>query len=198
MEIIKTNIPSVLIIEPRVFKDSRGYFFESFSQREFDEKVTPILGHSINFVQDNESMSSYGVMRGLHFQRPPFTQSKLVRCVKGAVLDVAVDIRKGSPTYGQHVAVELTEDNHRQFFVPRGFAHGFAVLSETAVFQYKCDNFYAPQADGGISIKDDSLGIDWKIPTENALLSEKDTMHDLLQDFDSPFDINIDLYPEFK
>ena len=136
MEIIKTSIDGVLIIEPRVFKDSRGYFFESFSQREFDEKVTPILGHSINFVQDNESMSSYGVMRGLHYQRMPYTQSKLVRCVKGAVLDVAVDIRKGSPTFGQHVAVELTEDNHRQFFIPRGFAHGFAVLSETAVFQY--------------------------------------------------------------
>ena len=134
MEIIKTSIDGVLIIEPRVFKDSRGYFFESFSQREFDEKVTPILGHSINFVQDNESMSSYGVMRGLHYQRMPYTQSKLVRCVKGAVLDVAVDIRKGSPTFGQHVAVELTEDNHRQFFIPRGFAHGFAVLSETAVF----------------------------------------------------------------
>ena len=136
MEIVTTSIPGVLIIEPRVFKDSRGYFFESFSQREFDDKVMPILGHSINFVQDNESMSSYGVMRGLHYQRMPYTQSKLVRCVKGAVLDVAVDIRKGSPTFGQHVAVELTEDNHRQFFIPRGFAHGFAVLSETAVFQY--------------------------------------------------------------
>ena len=198
MNIIQTSIPGVLIIEPRVFKDSRGYFFESFSQREFDEKVTPILGHSINFVQDNESMSSYGVMRGLHFQTMPYTQSKLVRCVKGAVLDVAVDIRKGSPTYGQHVAVELTEDNHRQFFVPRGFAHGFAVLSETAVFQYKCDNYYAPANDGGISIKDDSLGIDWRIPTENALLSEKDTKHALLKDFDSPFSIDMDLYPEFK
>ena len=198
MEIIKTNIPGVLIIEPRVFKDSRGYFFESFSQREFDEKVTPILGHSINFVQDNESMSSYGVMRGLHYQRMPYTQSKLVRCVKGAVLDVAVDIRKGSPTFGQHVAVELTEDNHRQFFIPRGFAHGFAVISETAVFQYKCDNFYAPQADGGISIKDDSLGIDWRIPVEKALLSEKDTKHDLLKDFDSPFSIDMNLYPEFE
>ena len=137
MEIIKTSIDGVLIIEPRVFKDSRGYFFESFSQREFDEKVTPILGHSVNFVQDNESMSSYGVMRGLHYQRMPYTQSNLVRCVNGAVLDVAVDIRKGSPTFGQHVAVELTEDNHRQFFIPRGFAHGFAVLSETAIFQYK-------------------------------------------------------------
>ena len=198
MEVIKTNIPGVLIIEPRVFKDSRGYFFESFSQREFDEKVTPILGHRINFVQDNESMSSYGVMRGLHFQRPPYTQSKLVRCVKGKVLDVAVDIRKGSPTYGQHVAVELSEDNHRQFFVPRGFAHGFAVLSDTAVFQYKCDNFYAPQADGGISIKDKSLGIDWKIPTDMVILSEKDTLHSCLKDFDSPFSYNEDLYPEFR
>ena len=194
MEVIKTAIDGVLIIEPKVFGDARGYFFESFSQRDFDEKVVPILGHKVNFVQDNESMSSYGVMRGLHFQRPPFTQSKLVRCVKGVVLDVAVDIRKGSPTYGQHVAVELTEDNHRQFFVPRGFAHGFAVLSETAVFQYKCDNFYAPQADGGISILDDSLGIDWRIPTDKALLSEKDTMHECLKDFDSPFSISEDLY----
>ena len=194
MEIVQTDIKDVLIIEPRVFKDSRGYFFESFSQREFDEKVASILGHSINFVQDNESMSSYGVMRGLHFQRPPFSQSKLVRCVRGAVLDVAVDIRKGSPTYGKHVAVELTEGNHRQFFIPRGFAHGFAVLSETAVFQYKCDEFYHPEADGGISIIDDSLGIDWKIPTENAILSEKDTKHALLKDFITPFDINIPLY----
>lgn len=193
MNVIQTAIDGVVIIEPRVFRDERGYFFESFSQREFDEKV-----RRINFVQDNESMSSYGVMRGLHFQRPPFTQSKLVRCVKGAVLDVAVDIRNGSPTYGRHVAVELTEDNHRQFFVPRGFAHGFAVLSETAVFQYKCDNFYAPEADGGISIKDDSLGIDWKIPTESALLSDKDTRHALLREFDSPFDINIDLYADTK
>ena len=194
MEVIQTKIKDILIIEPRVFKDSRGYFIESFSQREFDEKVTPILGHSINFVQDNESMSSYGVMRGLHFQRPPYTQSKLVRCVKGAVLDVAVDIRKGSPTYGQHVAVELTEESHRQFYVPRGFAHGFAVLTETAVFQYKCDEFYHPEADSGISILDTSLGIDWKIPTDKALLSEKDTKHEMLKDFDSPFDINVNLY----
>lgn len=193
MEVIKTNIDGVLIIEPRVFKDSRGYFFESFSQREFDEKVTPIIGQRIIFVQDNESMSSYGVMRGLHFQRPPYTQSKLVRCVKGAVLDVAVDIRKGSPTYGQHVAVELTEENHRQFFISKGFAHGFAVLSETAVFQYKCDEFYHPEADGGISILDDSLGIDWHI-ADKAILSEKDTKHPLLKDFDSPFDIKVDLY----
>ena len=161
-----------MIIEPRIFKDARGYFFESFSQREFDEKVKPIT-----FVQDNESMSSYGVMRGLHFQRPPYAQSKLVRCVKGAVLDVAVDIRKGSPTYGQHVAVELTEENHRQFFIPQGFAHGFAVLSETAVFQYK-------------SILDESLGIDWRIPVEKAILSEKDTKHPVLKDFETPFKIS--------
>lgn len=137
-------------------------------------------------------------MRGLHFQRPPYAQSKLVRCVKGRVLDVAVDIRKGSPTYGEYVAVELTEDNHRQFFIPRGFAHGFVVLSQTAVFQYKCDNFYAPQADGGISITDESLGIDWQIPMEQALLSEKDTHHLCLRDFDSPFDYNDNLYPEFE
>lgn len=194
MEVIKTDIDGVLIIEPKVFGDNRGYFFESFSQRMFDEKVAPILGHKIQFVQDNESMSSYGVMRGLHFQEPPFTQSKLVRCVRGAVLDVAVDIRKGSPTYGQHVAVELTENNHRQFFVPRGFAHGFAVLSETAIFQYKCDEFYHPEVDGGISILDKSLGIDWKIPTGKVKLSEKDTKHALLMDFDSPFDINVSLY----
>lgn len=189
MNILQTSIPGVVIIEPRLFKDDRGYFFESFSERDFNAQV-----REVKFVQDNESMSSYGVMRGLHFQRPPFTQSKLVRCVKGAVLDVAMDIRKGSPTYGQHVAVELTEENHRQFFVPRGFAHGFAVLSETAIFQYKCDNFYHPEADGGISILDDSLGIDWRIPTDHAILSEKDTKHPLLKDFDSPFDFNVSLY----
>jgi len=219
MEVIKTDIEGVLIIETKVFGDARGYFFESFSQREFDEKVVPILGHKINFVQDNESMSTYGVMRGLHFQRPPFTQSKLVRCVKGSVLDVAVDIRKGSPTYGQHVTCLLAahdEEGERfakelgeevtssisplpsyiglQFFVPRGFAHGFAVLSETAVFQYKCDEFYHPEADGGISIVDNTLGIDWHIPTEKALLSEKDTKHACLKDFDSPFSITENLY----
>lgn len=193
MEVIKTSIEGVVIIEPRIFKDARGYFFESFSQKEFDEKVRPI-----HFVQDNESKSSYGVMRGLHFQRPPYTQSKLVRCVRGRVLDVAVDIRKGSPTYGQHVAVELSEENHRQFFIPRGFAHGFAVLSETAVFQYKCDNFYTPQAEGGISILDTGLGIDWHLPQEAALLSEKDTRHPRLSDFASPFEYNDNLYPEFK
>lgn len=179
---MKTEIEGVVIIEPKVFKDARGYFFESYSKREFDEKVRPI-----DFVQDNESCSTKGVMRGLHFQRPPFTQSKLVRCVKGAVLDVAVDIRKGSPTYGKHVAVELTEDNHRQFFIPKGFAHGFAVLSDIAVFQYKCDEFYHPEADGGISILDDSLGIDWHIDPSEVILSEKDTRYPLLKDFDSPF-----------
>lgn len=191
MEVIQTSIDGVVILEPKVFRDARGYFFESFSQREFEEKV-----RKINFVQDNESMSSYGVIRGLHFQRPPFTQSKLVRCVKGRVLDVAVDIRKGSPTYGHHVAVELSEWNHRQFFVPRGFAHGFSVLSEIAVFQYKCDNFYTQEADGGISIKDETLGINWQIPVEKAILSEKDIRHGCLKDFDSPFDYNINLYPE--
>ncbi|MDE5989795.1 MAG: dTDP-4-dehydrorhamnose 3,5-epimerase [Duncaniella sp.] len=189
MEVIKTDIEGVVIIEPRIFADSRGYFFESYSKREFDEKVRPV-----DFVQDNESCSSYGVMRGIHFQAPPFTQSKLVRCVKGRVLDVAVDIRKGSPTYGQHVAVELSEDNHRQFFVPRGFAHGFAVLSDIAVFQYKCDNYYAPEADGGISIQDTSLGIDWLIDPSKAILSDKDLRHPLLKDFDSPFDYSTDLY----
>ena len=191
MEVIKTDIEGVVIIEPRIFKDARGYFFESYSKREFDEKVRPV-----NFVQDNESCSTRGVMRGLHFQRPPFTQSKLVRCVKGAVLDVAVDIRKGSPTFGKYVAVELTEDNHRQFFVPRGFAHGFAVLSDIAVFQYKCDNYYHPEADGGISILDTSLGIDWHLDPADAILSEKDTKHPLLKDFDTTFDFNIDLYAE--
>ena len=184
---IETPLKGALIIEPRVFNDARGYFFESFSQRDFDSLVTPLIGRTVQFVQDNESMSTYGVMRGLHFQRPPYTQSKLLRCVRGKVLDVAVDIRKGSPTYGQHVAVELSEENKRQFFIDKGFAHGFAVLSETAVFQYKCDEFYHPEVDGGISILDSSLGIDWRIPVEKALLSEKDTKHPILKDFDSPF-----------
>ena len=182
MNTIKTDIEGVVIIEPRIFKDARGYFFESYSKKEFDEKVAPV-----DFVQDNESCSTRGVMRGLHFQRPPYTQAKLVRCVKGAVLDVAVDIRKGSPTYGRHVAVELTEDNHRQFFIPKGFAHGFAVLSDVAVFQYKCDEFYHPEADAGISILDDTLGIDWQIDPAEAILSDKDKNHPFLADFDSPF-----------
>lgn len=198
MNVIETNIPGVLIIEPRVFKDARGYFFESYSQREFDEKICAILGHPIHFVQDNESMSSYGVMRGLHYQRMPYTQSKLVRCVKGSVLDVAVDIRKGSPTFGQHVAVELNEDNHLQFFVPRGFAHGFSVLSETAVFQYKCDAFYHPASDAGINIKDEMFGIDWRIPADKAILSEKDLRHANLLDGPLDFDFNDNLYPEFS
>ena len=182
MEVIKTSIEGVVIIEPRIFKDARGYFMESFSAREFEEKVC-----KTTFVQDNESFSSYGVVRGLHFQKPPFTQSKLVRVIKGAVLDVAVDIRKGSPTYGQHVAVELTEDNHRQLFIPHGFAHGFAVLSKEVLFQYKCDNFYAPQADGGIAWTDPDLNIDWRIPLDKVILSEKDSKHPLLKDYESDF-----------
>lgn len=184
MNITKTAIEGVVIIEPRIFEDARGYFFESYNKQVFDAEVCPV-----EFVQDNESCSTYGVMRGLHFQRPPFAQAKLVRCVKGKVLDVAVDIRKGSPTYGQHVAVELSEDNHRQFFIPRGFAHGFAVLSDIAVFQYKCDNYYHPEADGGISILDESLNIDWKIDPAKAILSEKDLKHPLLINFASPFDL---------
>lgn len=183
MNVIATSIPGVLILEPRVFKDARGYFFESYKERDFNAEVG-----RVKFVQDNESCSSRGVMRGLHFQCPPHAQAKLVRCVRGAVLDVAVDIRKGSPTFGEHVVAELTEENHRMFFIPCGFAHGFAVLSETAVFQYKCDNYYAPEADGGISILDRSLGIDWQIPIEEAILSEKDKNHPMLADFDSPFE----------
>ena len=172
MEVIKTAIEGVFIIEPRLFKDDRGYFFESFSQREFNEKV-----RKVNFVQDNESKSSYGVLRGLHFQKPPYAQSKLVRVIKGAVLDVAVDIRKGSPTFGKYVSVELTEDNHRQFFIPRGFAHGFSVLTDEVIFQYKCDNFYAPQSEGAIAWDDPDLGIDWQISIDDILLSEKDKSH---------------------
>ena len=169
MEIIKTAIEGVVIIEPRLFKDDRGYFFESFSQREFTEKV-----RKVDFVQDNESKSSYGVLRGLHFQKPPYAQSKLVRVIKGSVLDVAVDIRKGSPTFGEHVAVELTEENHRQFFIPRGFAHGFVVLTEEVIFQYKCDNFYAPQCEGALAWDDPALKIDWKVPADKIILSGKD------------------------
>ncbi len=191
MDIIKTALEGVVIIEPRIFADARGYFFESFSQREFEEKVRPI-----RFVQDNESKSSYGVLRGLHFQKPPFAQSKLVRVIKGAVLDVAVDIRKGSPTYGRHVAVELTAENHRQLFIPRGFAHGFAVLSEEAIFQYKCDNFYAPQSEGAVAWDDPALAIDWHLPAEAVLLSDKDRQHQPLAEIESPFDIQDDLYPE--
>ena len=189
MEVIKTEIDGVVIIEPRIFKDDRGYFYESFSQREFEEKVC-----RTTFVQDNQSKSSYGVVRGLHFQKPPYSQSKLVRCIKGAVLDVAVDIRKGSPTFGKYVAVELTEDNHRQFFVPRGFAHGFAVLSEEAVFQYKCDNFYNKESEGSVAWNDPQLGIDWRIPAEKVLLSEKDKLSKGITDADYLFDYNEKLY----
>lgn len=195
MEVIKTSIEGVVIIKPRVFEDSRGYFFESFSQREFDEKVAPIVGHTVKFVQDNESKSTYGVVRGLHYQKPPFTQSKLVRCVRGKVLDVAVDIRLGSPTFGQHVAVELSESNHVQFFIPKGFAHGFAVLSEIAVFQYKCDEFYHPEADSGIQLLDEELGIDWQIPWNKAIMSEKDKARERLSQLVSfDFDFNVDYY----
>ena len=185
MNVIKTAIDGVLIIEPRVFEDSRGYFFESFSQREFDEKVAPILGHTVTFVQDNESKSSYGVMRGLHFQRPPYTQSKLVRCVKGAVLDVAVDIRKGSPTYGKYESVLLTADNFRQFYLPAGFAHGFAALEDNTVFAYKCSNFYNKASEGCILFNDKDLNIDWRV--ENPITSEKDLLGERFATFDSPF-----------
>ena len=189
MNIIKTSIEGVVIIEPRLFKDERGYFFESFNQREFEEKVC-----KTTFVQDNESKSGYGVIRGLHYQKPPFAQSKLVRVIKGAVLDVAVDIRKGSPTFGQHVAVELTEENHRQFFIPRGFAHGFSVLSEEVIFQYKCDNFYSPQSEGALVWDDPDLGIDWRIPTDKILLSEKDMNHSRLKDTGWLFNYSENLY----
>lgn len=189
MEVVKTAIEGVVIIEPRVFKDARGYFFESFSQREFEEKVC-----KTQFVQDNESKSSYGVLRGLHFQKPPFAQSKLVRVVQGAVLDVAVDIRKGSPTFGQHVAVELTEENHRQFFIPRGFAHGFVVLTDEVIFQYKCDNFYAPQCEGALAWDDADLGIDWRVRADKILLSEKDKLNAPLKDAEWLFDYSENLY----
>lgn len=189
MEIIKTTIEGVVIIEPRIFKDDRGYFFESFSQKEFDEKV-----RKIQFVQDNESKSSYGVLRGLHFQKPPHAQSKLVRVIKGAVLDIAVDIRRDSPTFGQHVAVELTEENHRQFFIPRGFAHGFSVLTDEVIFQYKCDNLYAPQSEGALAWDDPDLGIDWRIPAEKVVLSEKDLHHSRLKDAQWLFNYNDNLY----
>lgn len=189
MEVIKTDIEGVVIIEPRIFRDDRGYFYESFSQREFEEKVC-----RTTFVQDNQSKSSYGVLRGLHFQKPPYCQNKLVRCIKGAVLDVAVDLRKGSPTFGKHVAVELTEENHRQLFVPRGFAHGFAVLSEEAVFQYKCDNFYNKESEGAIAWDDPELAIDWRIPADKALLSEKDKLNKGIKEADFLFDYNEELY----
>ena len=183
MKVIETKIQGLLIIEPRVFRDERGYFFESYSQRDFEAQVG-----DVHFVQDNESMSTRGVIRGLHFQRPPFTQTKLVRVVSGTVLDIAVDIRKGSPTYGQHVAVELSGENQRQFFIPKGFAHGFAVLSDTAVFQYKCDEFYHPEADAGIQLLDPALGIDWQIPWNRAIMSEKDRLRPTLAETGTPFE----------
>lgn len=184
MEIIKTDIDGVFIIEPKVFGDSRGYFFESFNAREFALKT----GLDVNFVQDNESMSHYGVLRGLHFQNPPYAQSKLVRVVQGKVVDVAVDIRRGSPTFGKYVMAELTGENHRQFFVPRGFAHGFAVLSDVAVFQYKCDNFYAPASEGAIAWNDPDIAIPWPVPASDVELSEKDKKHPFLKDIVSPFE----------
>ena len=189
MEVIKSDIEGVVIIEPRIFEDSRGYFFESFSEREFVEKVC-----NTRFVQDNESKSSYGVVRGLHFQRPPYAQSKLVRVVEGRVLDVAVDIRRGSPTFGRHVAVELSAENHRQLFIPRGFAHGFAVLSDKAVFQYKCDNYYAPQSEGAIAWNDPAIGIDCSVPADKVDLSAKDMAHPLLAECEELFDYNENLY----
>lgn len=189
MNIIETAIPGVVIIEPQVFGDARGYFMETWNQRAFDRAVRPV-----RFVQDNESKSRYGVLRGLHFQKGRYAQSKLVRVIKGRVLDVAVDIRRGSPTFGQHVAVELTGDTHRQLFIPRGFAHGFSVLSEEAVFQYKCDNFYAPQEEGAIAWNDPALAIDWGLPEADVLLSEKDRRHPLLADAPELFDYSTDYY----
>ena len=191
MKVIKTSIEDVVIIEPDVFGDARGYFFESYSQKRFDEQVRPV-----KFVQDNESKSRYGVLRGLHFQKDKDAQSKLVRVVKGRVLDVAVDIRRGSPTFGKYVAVELSEDNHRQLFIPRGFAHGFSVLSEEAVFQYKCDNLYAPQSEGAIVWNDPEIGIDWGLKAEDILLSTKDAAHPLLSEVEELFDYNVDYYAE--
>ncbi|MBE6203700.1 MAG: dTDP-4-dehydrorhamnose 3,5-epimerase [Rikenellaceae bacterium] len=191
MKVVKTAIEDVVIIEPDVFGDARGYFFESYSQKRFDEQVRPV-----KFVQDNESKSRYGVLRGLHFQKGKDAQSKLVRVVKGRVLDVAVDIRRGSPTFGKYVAVELTEENHRQLFIPRGFAHGFSVLSEEAVFQYKCDNLYAPQSEGAIAWNDPEIGIDWGLKAEDVLLSAKDAAHPLLSEAEELFDYNVDYYAE--
>ena len=190
MSAIKTEIEGVYIIEPKVFGDERGYFYESFNHKKFEEEI----GIVTNFVQDNQSKSSYGVLRGLHFQRPPYAQSKLVRVVKGSVLDVAVDIRKNSPTFGKYVSVELTEDNHRQLFIPRGFAHGFVVLSEEAIFQYKCDNLYAPESEGSIIWNDPDINIDWKIPVEKIILSEKDKHHKSLKDIEFLFDYDKKLY----
>lgn len=188
MNIIKTDIEGVIIIEPKIFSDDRGYFFESFSQQRFIENIC-----ETTFVQDNESKSTYGVLRGLHYQKPPFAQSKLVRVVSGRVLDVAVDIRKGSPTFGKYVSVELSEDNKRQFFIPRGFAHGFVVLSQTAIFQYKCDNYYAPQSEGSLLWNDKTVNIDWQIPQTDIILSEKDKISPVFSEAWF-FDCNLKLY----
>ena len=182
MKFIKSEIPDVYIIEPSVFGDDRGYFLESFNLEKFEENMFPI-----KFVQDNESMSSRGVLRGLHFQKPPYAQAKLVRCIEGCVIDVAVDIRKGSPTYGKHVSVELSGENKRQLFVPIGFAHGFSVLSETAVFAYKVDNRYAPAFDSGIRYDDKELNIDWGLKEEDIQLSAKDKDLELFKDLETPF-----------
>lgn len=182
MEIIKTPIEGLLVIEPQVFRDARGYFVETYNEERYQQ-----AGITARFVQDNQSCSSYGVVRGLHFQRPPYTQAKLVCCTQGRVLDVAVDLRKDSKTYGQWYSVELSEENKRQFFIPRGFAHGFSVLSEKAVFTYKCDNLYHPEADGGILLSDPDLKIDWRIPENERILSDKDTKHPLLKDLNNPF-----------
>ena len=187
MNLLKTALDRVFILEPRVFEDARGYFFESFSQRDFDALLEPVLGRKVTFVQDNESASVYGVVRGLHFQKPPFAQAKLVRCVSGRVLDVAVDIRRASPTYGQWTAVELTGENHRQCFIDKGFAHGFAVLSERAVFQYKCDEYYHPEAEGAVAFDDPALAINWRIPAGERILSAKDLKHLLLADLEAIF-----------
>ena len=191
MDVIKTAIPGVVIVQPKVFGDTRGYFLESWNQRDFDAAVGPI-----RFVQDNESKSRYGVLRGLHFQTGDCSQSKLVRVVSGRVLDVAVDIRKGSPWFGQHVCCELSGENHRQFFIPRGFAHGFSVLSEEAVFQYKCDRLYAPDHEGAIAWDDPALGIDWGLPLADIILSEKDKHHPTLAQSKDLFDYNTDLYAQ--
>jgi len=177
MEFKETAIKGVYVIEPRVFNDARGYFFEAWKQAEFEEHIG-----KVNFVQDNESKSSRGVLRGLHYQKGDYSQAKLVRVIKGCVLDVAVDIRKSSPTYGQHVMVELSDENKRQFFIPRGFAHGFLVMSDEAIFTYKVDNVYAPQADAGIRWNDPDLGIEWPIDPKEVLTSEKDLKQPLLKD----------------
>ena len=182
MNIIKTPIEGLLVIEPMVFKDARGYFVETYNEKRYRE-----AGIDAQFVQDNQSCSSYGVVRGLHFQRPPYRQAKLVCCTVGRVLDVAVDLRKDSPTFGQWYSVELSEENKRQFFIPRGFAHGFSVLSDQAIFTYKCDNLYHPEADGGLLLSDPNLAIDWQVPEELRIISEKDTKHPMFGDFQSPF-----------